>query len=107
MQGAKHHHSVSAHQDFTSVTTPITMNATPASTPSIFGLIQWDNKVPASTPSAEVSTSASDAAMNTTHALTSLSEANNMVASWVLSPSSATNTVANTVSMSFQSKMSS
>ena len=52
--------------------------------------------VPAMTPMA-VATTAADAPKYTVHSLTSLSAANSIVASCVLSPSSAINTAANTV----------
>ena len=60
--------------------------------------------VPAMTPMA-VATTAADAPKNTVHSLTSLSAANNIVASCVLSPSSAINTAANTVKKTHSSML--
>ena len=68
-----------------------------------FSLIYSDISAPASTPRAEATTSAAEAARNTVYLLTSLSVANSMVANWVLSPSSAINTAPNTVRNTFHS----
>lgn len=59
--------------------------------------------MPPRTPSAEGAIKASDAAKNTVHFPTCLSDANSNVANWVLSPSSATNTAPNTTANAFQS----
>ena len=61
---------------------------------------------PASTPTAVVATSASAADANTVQRSPCDLLANIMVASWVLSPSSATKTLVNTVAKSFQSMAS-
>ena len=62
-----------------------------------------DKNEPASTPMADATISAAEAAKNTVYLFTALSVANNNVASWVLSPSSAINTDANIVRNIFQS----
>ncbi len=54
-------------------------------------------------PSADATTNAADAAMNTVSLLTSLSDANNMIANCVLSPNSATKTAANIARNTFNS----
>ncbi len=73
------------------------INPTPAKIDIYFGLICCDNMLPKITPKAEVKTNAKDAPRKTVILLTSLSAANNIVASWVLSPSSATKITENTV----------
>jgi hypothetical protein len=52
---------------------------------------------------ADATINAADAAKKTVNLLTSLSAANSIVASWVLSPSSAIETATNTVMNIFQS----
>src|SRR5690606_21456091 len=84
-------------QDFSRVQMPMAMKPAPAIHCSWRGETYCPTTPPASTPSAEVAISASEAPAKISHLLTSLSEANSIVASWVLSPNSATNTVANTV----------
>ena len=75
----------------------------PAITASVFSLINSDTTEPATTPMADVATNAVEAAKKIIHLLTSLSDANNIVASCVLSPNSAIKTAANTIPKYFQS----
>ena len=62
-----------------------------------------DRRLPANTPIADATISAADAARKTVYLLTALSAAKSMVASWVLSPSSAMNIAAKMVKNIFQS----
>ena len=62
-----------------------------------------DTIEPAATPMAEVKTSANAAPTKTVNLLASLSAANSIVASWVLSPNSAIKTEVNTVVRIFRS----
>jgi hypothetical protein len=66
-------------------------------------LMYSDSSAPAKTPKADATMSAADAAKNTVYLLTSLSVAKSIVASWVLSPSSAIKTAPNIVKNIFQS----
>ncbi len=88
---------------FQSVQQPIAMKPTPATQCSARGLTCWDTSEPASTPSAEVSTSAEADAAKTSHFGVSAPDAKSSVASCVLSPSSAMNTEPKIVAKSFQS----
>jgi len=72
-------------------------------TDMIFTLMNWDNKLPAMTPMALVSTRAEPDARKTSHLLAALSAANNIVTSWVLSAISAMNTLAKIAVKSFHS----
>lgn len=63
------------------------------------GLMYCESKPPASTPMAEVKTNASAAATKTLKRQFFWSAANNRVASYVLSPSSAKNTVQKTAAI--------
>src|SRR5688572_3332922 len=81
----------------------MTMNPTPAAYARYFGFRYCETSAPAATPSAEVSTSAADEAKKIVQRAAAPRDANSNVASCVLSPSSAKNTVPNTVANSFQS----
>src|SRR5262245_1669045 len=79
------------------------MKPMPAAYDRYFGFRYCDTSAPAATPIADVSTSAADAAKKIVHNAAAPRDANSSVASCVLSPSSARNTVPNTVANIFQS----
>src|SRR5688500_14065054 len=85
------------------VQSPIPIKPTPATYCSVFSLTYCDTIEPAATPMAEVKTSANAAPTKTVNLLLSLSAANNIVASCVLSPNSAIKTEVNTVIRIFRS----
>ena len=82
---------------------PMVMNPIPAIYCKVFALTYCAIVDPAATPMADVTINANAAPMKTVSLLTSLSEANSIVANCVLSPSSAMKTEVKTVANIFQS----